>query len=113
MSISFCIGRTTSFNSTTIEARIRCLQHERRQVGHILYLIAASDQLTANDITAIVKWLSRSKDLSEGLTLQLLTSFLAAINPGYTPTDGGDQRSDIYHDRQLFVDVNAALNASN
>jgi hypothetical protein len=95
-----------------IEARIRNLQHERCQLGHIVYHIAASGQLITSDVTTLIKSLSLGKDLSQGLALLLLTSFLASINPGYALSNATADGSDIYQDRQLFVDVHAMLNAS-
>jgi nuclear pore complex protein Nup205 len=102
-----------------IRTRIAALRHERRQLGHILFIIAIARELGINEINKVVRWLSTAEGNEEGLTLYVFTAALAAVDP--TPdldvdmgvdllTGGSDAPKTFFRDPQHKVLMNSVVN---
>lgn len=102
------------FGDEVVRARIKFLQQERRQLGHILYIVAAARELKSSDISKLVQWLSTSEGPEEGLTIYILTAVFAAVDP--SPDVGVDENlalNSLFSDRELFLSMNRVVNQSN
>ncbi|EPQ26535.1 uncharacterized protein PFL1_05857 [Pseudozyma flocculosa PF-1] len=61
--------------------RLAWLQQERRELGHMLYLLAVSSLLSTPSITALVRWLAAVKpEQSDEMSIYVLTALLGAID---------------------------------
>lgn len=61
--------------------RLAWMRQERRELGHLLYLLSISRMLSQANITAIVRWLAAVKPAQlDGLIIYVLTTLLAALD---------------------------------
>ena len=84
------IGSSNTANNTAASARLGddiqlerlgWLQQERRELGHMLYLLAISSLLSTDNIHALIRWLAAVKpEQSDEMTVYVLTAVLGAID---------------------------------
>ncbi|SOV04102.1 related to nucleoporin [Ustilago sp. UG-2017a] len=61
--------------------RLGWLREERRELGHVLYLLSISSLLTPSNISAILRWLAAvSAETYDEMTIYILTALLGAID---------------------------------
>lgn len=61
--------------------RLGWLREERRELGHLLYLLSISSLLTPSNISAILRWLAAvSAETYDEMTIYVLTALLGAID---------------------------------
>ncbi|SPO25969.1 related to nucleoporin [Ustilago trichophora] len=61
--------------------RLGWLREERRELGHLLYLLSISSLLTPSNISAILRWLAAvSAETYDEMTIYILTALLGAID---------------------------------
>ncbi|KAJ1028317.1 hypothetical protein NDA18_002982 [Ustilago nuda] len=61
--------------------RLGWLREERRELGHVLYLLSISSLLTPSNISAILRWLATvSAETYDEMTIYILTALLGAID---------------------------------
>lgn len=61
--------------------RLGWLREERRELGHLLYLLSISSLLTTSNILAILRWLAAvSAETYDEMTIYVLTALLGAID---------------------------------
>ncbi|KAJ1033094.1 hypothetical protein NDA16_000372 [Ustilago loliicola] len=61
--------------------RLGWLREERRELGHLLYLLSISSLLTPSNISAILRWLAAvSAESYDEMTIYILTALLGAID---------------------------------
>ncbi|CBQ72892.1 related to nucleoporin [Sporisorium reilianum SRZ2] len=61
--------------------RLGWLREERRELGHLLYLLSISSLLTPSNISAILRWLAAvSAETHDEMSIYILTALLGAID---------------------------------
>ncbi|SNX84233.1 related to nucleoporin [Melanopsichium pennsylvanicum] len=61
--------------------RLSWLREERRELGHLLYLLSISSLLTPSNISAVLRWLAAvSAETYDEMTIYILTALLGAID---------------------------------
>ncbi|KAN0063404.1 hypothetical protein ACQY0O_004570 [Thecaphora frezii] len=61
--------------------RLAWLQQERRELGHMLYLLAISSLLSTSNIAALIRWLAAAKpEQPDEMHIYVLTALLGAID---------------------------------
>ncbi|KAG8931084.1 hypothetical protein FRC02_003259 [Tulasnella sp. 418] len=99
--------QVAKFNETTIKFRIDALEHERRQLGHLLYIFAASRELAPSVIIKMVRWLS-SSDRNENIIFYIFIAVLATLDPS-PDVEESDEPNSLLSDREFIVPMHSLM----
>lgn len=92
-----------------IKALKALLHEQRQQMGHLIFLLAASGQLASEDVLNLVKWLSKATGSTDSLSVYILVSVFQALSPVSDEEDEEDVPA-VFKDPQLFVNLSSTLN---
>ncbi|KAF8305838.1 hypothetical protein DL93DRAFT_2120780 [Clavulina sp. PMI_390] len=90
----------------------QALYESRHQLGHLLYLVAAAGQLQAQDLTSLVRWLSKVPPANDSLSVYILTTVMEAMTPNENEDEDDNEVPAAFSDPKVFVDLSSMLNPS-
>ncbi|KAG8875052.1 hypothetical protein FRB98_008117 [Tulasnella sp. 332] len=109
VSLSNAPSATTnaSFGNNILKYRLDALQHERAQLGHILFMFAAAREMDRTSVTKLVRWLAAA-ERTDPLIFYVLTSVLTSLDVT-AEEDEMDGANSLLVDHELMVQMNSAL----